>query len=74
MAFNNETFSAYRLKNSFICNFWSWSNVSSGDRDRSLLEFLTWMRYRYFFFLDLVGSPFFVVFGPSPGFVPFVYS
>ena len=57
MVFDNETFSAYRLKNSFICNFWSWSNVSSGDRDRSLLEFLTWMGYRQLF-LDLVGSTF----------------
>ena len=33
MAFDNEAFSEYRLKNSFICNFKSWSNVSSGDRD-----------------------------------------
>ena len=41
MTFDNEAFFAYRLKNSFICNFWSWSNVSSGDRDMSLLEFLT---------------------------------
>ena len=46
VAFDNEVFSAYRLKKSFICNFWSWSNVSSGDRDRSLLDFLTWMGYR----------------------------
>ena len=46
VAFDNETFSMYRLKNSFICSFWSWSNVSSGDRDTSLLEFLTWMGYR----------------------------
>ena len=53
MAFDNEAFSAYRLKNSFICNFWSWSNVYSGDRDRSLLDFLMWIGYRQF--LGLVG-------------------
>ena len=46
MTFDNEAFFEYRLNNSFICNFWSWSNVSSGDKDRSLLEFLTWMGYR----------------------------
>ena len=43
---DNEAFSACRLKNSLICNFLSWSNVSSGDRDKSLLDFLTWMGYR----------------------------
>ena len=46
MVFDNETFSMNRLKNSFICNFWSWANVSSGVRDRSILEFLTWLGYR----------------------------
>ena len=42
----------------------------SGDRDRNLLDFLTWMGYRYF--LGLVGFP--VLFGPLLGCVPFVYS
>ena len=46
VAFDNEAFSVYRLKSSFICNFWSLSNVYSGDRDKSLLDFLTWMGYR----------------------------
>ena len=46
VVFDNETFSIYRLKNSFICSLWSWANVSSGDRDRSILEFLTWMGHR----------------------------
>ena len=46
VVFDNETFSIYRLKNSFICSLWSWANVSSGDRDRSTLDFLTWMGYR----------------------------
>ena len=33
VVFDNKAFFAYILKNFFICNFWSWSNVSSGDRD-----------------------------------------
>ena len=55
MAFENEAFSVYRLKSYFICNFWSWSNAHSGDRDRTLLDFLTWMGYSWFF-IGLVGS------------------
>ena len=43
VVFDNEAFSAYRLKSSFICNFLSWSNMYNGDIDRSLLDFLTWM-------------------------------
>ena len=39
VVFDNETFSMYRLKNSFICSFWYWANVSSGVRDKSILDF-----------------------------------
>ena len=46
VVFDNKAFSPYRLKCLFICNFWSWSNLYSGDRDRSLLDFLNWMGYR----------------------------
>ena len=46
MTFDNEIFSAHRMKSSFICNLWSWSIVYSGYRDGSLLDFLTWMGYR----------------------------
>ena len=60
MAFDNEVFSAHRMKRSFICSLWYWSNVYSGDRDRSLIDFLTWMRLRGFFgmvgFLELLAS------------------
>ena len=49
MTFDNEIFSAHRMKRSFICGLWSWSNVYSGDRDRSLIDFLTWVGYRLFF-------------------------
>ena len=57
----------YNLKSFFICNFWSWSNVFSGDRDRSLLDFLTWM--------GLVGFPelFGSVLGLCPFSIPLVY-
>ena len=41
-AFDNEIFSAHRMKCSFICSLWSLSNVYSRDRDRSLIDFLTW--------------------------------
>ena len=44
--FDNEVFSAHRMKRSFICSLWYWSNVYSGDRDRSLIDFLTWMKLR----------------------------
>ena len=27
VAFDNETFPTHRMKRSFICNLWSWSNV-----------------------------------------------
>ena len=53
MAFDNAVFFENKLKSSFICNLWGWSNVHSGgtDRysggtDRSLLDFLTWLGYR----------------------------
>ena len=45
VAFDNEIFSVHRLKRSFIYNLWSWSNVYSGVRDTSLLDFLTRMGY-----------------------------
>ena len=64
VTFDNEAFFAHRLKRCFVYNFWSWSNVYSGDRDRSLLDFLTWMGYGYFFgmvgFLELL-APFLAV-------------
>ena len=58
VAFDNEAFSVYRLNRYFICNFWSSSNVYSGNRDRSLLDFHTWMGYRQFFW---DGGVFFVL-------------
>ena len=41
--FINKDFSAQRMKTSFICNLWSWSNVYIVERPRSLVDFLTWL-------------------------------
>ena len=41
--FINKDFSAQRMKSSFICNLWSWSNVYIVERPRSLVDFLTWL-------------------------------
>ena len=41
VAFDNKDFSAEGMKSSFICNFWSWTNLSMVDRPRSLVCFLT---------------------------------
>ena len=41
VTFDNAVFFENRLKSSFICNLWGWSNVHSGGIDRSLLDFLT---------------------------------
>ena len=70
VAFDIEVFSALRLKGSFICNLWSWSNVYSGVRDRSLLDFLTWMGYLVYFF-GMVG--FLELLAPSLA-VPYLYT
>ena len=53
MTFDNEIFHDHKKKHFFICSLWSWSNVYSGDRDRALIDFLTWFGYRGFF--GLVG-------------------
>ena len=46
LAFENKVFSSQRLKASFICNLWTWSNVYIVERPRSLVDFLTWLGYR----------------------------
>ena len=43
VAFENESFSTRRMKRFFICNLWSWANVYNMDRNKSLLNFLTWI-------------------------------
>ena len=43
IAFENKDFLAQRMKTSFICNLWYWSNVYIVERSRSLVGFLTWL-------------------------------
>ena len=46
VAFDNEGFSAYRMKATFINDLWSWFNEYSVDRSNSLLDFLAWLDCR----------------------------
>ena len=46
VAFENESFSAQRMKATFVSNLWSFADVYSVDRNRSLLDFLTWLDCR----------------------------
>ena len=43
IAFENKDLSAKRMKASFICNLWSWSNVYIVKRPRTLVDFFTWL-------------------------------
>ena len=46
IAFDNKDFSMQRMKSSFVCNFWSWTNLNMVDRPSSLVDFLTWLGCR----------------------------
>ena len=46
ITFENKDLSAQRMKASFICNIWSWSNVYIVERLRSLVDFLMWLSCR----------------------------
>ena len=41
--FDNEELSIQRLKNSFVCNLWSWSRVSLDMSSISLVSFIDWL-------------------------------
>ena len=43
LAFDNEELSIQRLKNSFVCNLWSWSRVSEDISPNSLVSFIDWL-------------------------------
>ena len=43
LAFGNEELSLQRLKNSFVCNLWSWVRVSLVESPSSLVSFLDWI-------------------------------
>ena len=43
IAFDNEELSIQRLKNSFVCNLWSWSRVFVDMSPISLVSFIDWL-------------------------------
>ena len=56
MAFENEAPSTNRMKSIFLFTLWSWVKLYSVDNFDSLVEFLTWLRYRWHEFF--LGIPF----------------
>ena len=43
IAFDNEELSIQRLKDSFVCNLWSWSRVFVDMSPISLVSFIDWL-------------------------------
>ena len=43
IAFDNEGFSIYRLKNSFVCNLWLWTKSVVNEGPLPLLSFFDWL-------------------------------
>ena len=43
LVFEDVTISINRMKSTFLCNLWSWVNLYSVERPRSLVDFLTWV-------------------------------
>ncbi|KAJ9671525.1 hypothetical protein PVL29_025297 [Vitis rotundifolia] len=43
LAFRGGSIAIQRLKNSFVCNLWSWAKVYMGEESSSLLGFLEWL-------------------------------
>ena len=46
IVFNNNVFSARRMKSSFLYHFWSWTYLYIVDKPSSLIYFLNWMGCR----------------------------
>ena len=46
IAFDNEDFSAHRLKNSFVCNFWVWTKTIVNEGSLTLPSFFDWLGAR----------------------------
>ena len=44
--FDNKDFSMQRMKSSFVCNLWSWTNLYMVDRPSSPTDFLNWLGCR----------------------------
>ena len=43
LAFDNEELLIQRLKNSFVCNVWSWSRLSIDMNPISHVSFIDWL-------------------------------
>ena len=43
LAFRGGSLAIQKLKNSFVCNLWSWAKVYVGEESSSLLGFLEWL-------------------------------
>ena len=43
LVFEGVNISINRMKSTFLCNLWSWVNLYSVERPRSLVYFLLWM-------------------------------
>ena len=43
LAFKRGSLTIQKLKNSFICNLWSWARVYIREESSSLLGFLEWL-------------------------------
>ena len=43
LAFRRGSLAIQKLKNSFVCNLWSWARVYIGEESSSLLGFLEWL-------------------------------
>ena len=42
IAFDNEELSIHRIKNSFVCNFWTWTKLYI-DGSLPLINFFDWV-------------------------------
>ena len=45
IAFQNAEFSVQRMKNSFVCNFWSWTRSIIDEGPLPLIGFFDWVRF-----------------------------
>ena len=43
LTFKGGSLAIQKLKNSFVCNSWSWARVYMGEESSSLLGFLEWL-------------------------------
>ena len=43
LVFEDVNISVNRMKYTFLCNLWSWVNLYSVEKPRSLVDFLTWV-------------------------------